>query len=383
MTGAHATRAAVWGLTSTGAAVRGSSTGGYRLEGYADDGYGVRGQDFGTTQARGYGGYFTSINGVCVYGYSSGATTVSNAYAPGVYGRSQNGSGVYGVSEGSRSAVYGESVDGNGIYVRSTNANGVYGSNDIGVCGGTGGATSSDCGVYGTGRNGIYAIRGKKSDTGPGLGVSGYNAGTGAGISGWCASASGVDGITSRADGNWGLCAADNIHYVSVTTLGAEMQVVQNGDTSLLEVGDVVKIAGMGAPLGGGLPSVILVRRARVASSSAVLGGVAGGDAREWLTVPPEGFTDPDNFLLQSQIGPIAPGETLQVVVRGPAKVKVAGGPSSRATFYPAARQQSLPRAPLVSIEGFEMARPGSVLGKALETWAGGEGLICVYVTLQ
>ncbi|MDX9954639.1 MAG: hypothetical protein RBT75_11110 [Anaerolineae bacterium] len=386
MAGAHATRAAVWGYTSTGDAVRGTSAGGYGLAGYTDDGYAVRGLDSGTTQARGYGGYFSSANGIGVYGYSSGLTTASNAYAPGVYGRSQNGVGVYGLSDTSRAGVYGESTSSFGVYGRSSTDAGVYGysSSDVGVYGYTGGNDSNDYGVLGRGGDGTYAVRGYKSGSGSGLGVYGQNDGTGSGVSGNSVSYVGVYAYTARGDNNWGLYTSDNIHYASVTALGAEMQVVQNGDTAPLEVGDVVEIAGMDAPLDEGLPPVILVRRVREAGSSAVLGVVASGYAREWLNAPPEGPTDPDSALLQSQTGPIAPGETLQVVVRGPAQVKVAGGAFNLGDLLSGgAVVGCAQRAALVSIEGVELAPPGSVLGKALEAWDGGEGLIYVYITLQ
>lgn len=386
MAGTNATRAAVWGYTSTGSAVRGTSAGGYGLEGYTNDGYAVRGQDSGTTQSRGYGGYFTSVNGVGVYGYSSGTSTATNMHAPGVYGRSANGSGVYGLSDSAQSGVQGESTAGFGVHGRSSTSTGVYGysSNATGVHGATGGSSSDDHGVYGTGGNGTYAIYGYKSGSGSGLGVYGTNDGSGSGVSGSSASYVGVYGSTSKVDGNWGLYTVDNIHYASVTALGAEMQVVQNGDTAPLEVGDVVEIAGMDAPLDEGLPPVILVRRVREAGSSAILGVVASGYAREWLTAPPEGPVDPDSALLQSQTGPIAPGETLQVVVRGPARVKVAGGPLQPGDLLSGgAVAGCAQKAALVTIEGFEIAPPGSVLGKALEAWDGGEGLLYVYITLQ
>lgn len=46
--------------------------------------------------ATGYAGYFSSTNGIGVYGYSSGDRSAPNIYAPGVYGQSNQGVGVYG-----------------------------------------------------------------------------------------------------------------------------------------------------------------------------------------------------------------------------------------------------------------------------------------------
>jgi hypothetical protein len=123
---------AVLGSTATGSAVYGESAGGYGVNGYSDNGYAVRGVDAGTETARGYGGYFTSDNGVGVYGYSGADRTVSNNYAPGVYGRSANGVGVYGVSESSApsAGVYGQASTGSAVRGESSDGYGVYGYSD-------------------------------------------------------------------------------------------------------------------------------------------------------------------------------------------------------------------------------------------------------------
>ena len=124
MAGAHATRAAIWSTTSTGDAVRGRSAGGYGLAGYTDDGYAVYGQDAGTTTARGYGGYFTSQNGVGVYGASSATPYYTNMHVPGVYGSSANGVGVYGTG---KTGVRGESKTDIAVYAQTGNASNNYG----------------------------------------------------------------------------------------------------------------------------------------------------------------------------------------------------------------------------------------------------------------
>ncbi len=91
----------VYGLiaqSSSGSAVLGRSAGGIGLTGATETGYGVYGYDIGTQQARGYGGYFYSANGIGVYGESWGTRTHPNIYSPGVYGMSWNGVGVLGRS---------------------------------------------------------------------------------------------------------------------------------------------------------------------------------------------------------------------------------------------------------------------------------------------
>jgi hypothetical protein len=391
MTGTNATRAAVWGYTSTGDAVRGTSAGGYGLAGYTDDGYAVRGVDAGSSTARGYGGYFTSANGVGVYGYSNAAPHQTNMYAPGVYGRSLNGTGVYGLSDSDDAGVTGQSSAGNGVYGRSQDGSGLrgYSSNATGVYGATGGATNTDYGVYGTGGNGTYGVVGYKTGASGGLGVYGENEGTGSGVYGHSVDGFGIYGATGLATNNYGIYTPDNLYSANYHTLGAAMQIVQSSDTEPLEAGDVVEIAGMGASPAEGLPPVIQVRKVREAGSSAVLGVVASGYAREWLvdasSDDPGAASGANREISLSDAGPIAPGGYLLVVVRGPVQVKVDGSSAIRPgdLLSSAAQAGYAQKAPLASVEGSPAAQPGNFLGKALEAWDGGQGRIYVFVTLQ
>ena len=395
-----ATGAAIWSEAATGMAVYGTSPGGYGLYGYTENGYAVSGTDAGASQAHGFGGYFTSMNGVGVYGYSSAALTVNNFVAPGVFGKSLNGVGVYGVSEGTNSGVRGENTtSGRGVYGRSYSGRGVdgYSSTDIGVYGWTGGG-SGDYGVYGTGGDLTYGVYGFKSGTGGGLGVYGENDGTGAGVSGnsvdgagaWGYSGTyhGVHGVTAAADNNYGLYTADNLYSLNYHSLGATMQVVQNGDAEPLEPGDVVVIAGLGDAPADGLPRVIRVRKASEAGSTAVLGVVSASYARERFTTEgePTGASGPGDEIPPSEAKPVAPGDYLLVVVRGPCQVKAsaAGGTIQVGDLLASASVAGrVARAGSVPIDGAAMVAPGTVLGKALEPLDAGEGLIYIYVTLQ
>ncbi len=85
---------AVYGSAASGSAVHGTSVSGNGVYGYTENAHAVYGADVGTTQGRGYGGYFTSNTGVGVYGYSSATSHFANAYTPGVYGNSKYGVGV-------------------------------------------------------------------------------------------------------------------------------------------------------------------------------------------------------------------------------------------------------------------------------------------------
>lgn len=395
-----ATGAAIWGEAATGMAVYGNSPGGYGLYGYTENGYAVSGTDAGATQAHGFGGYFTSLNGVGVYGYSSAALTANNFVAPGVFGKSMNGVGVYGVSDGTNSGVRGENTtSGRGVYGRSYSGRGVdgYSSTDIGVYGWTGGG-SGDYGVYGTGGDYTYGVYGYKSGTGGGLGVYGENDGTGAGVSGnsvdgagaWGYSATyhGVHGVTAATDNNYGLYTGDNLYSLNYHSLGATMQVVQNGDTEPLEPGDVVVIAGLGDAPAEGLPPVILVRKASEAGSTAVLGVVSASYAKEQLAAGGDviGAGGLDGEIPLSEAKPVVPGDYMLVVVRGPCQVKAsaAGGAIQVGDLLAnAGAAGHAAKAGAVLVDGVAMAAPGTVLGKALEPLDKGEGLIYVYVMLQ
>ena len=74
--------------------------------------------------ATGYAGYFSSDEGIGVYGYSNGDRSEPNPLAPGVYGESNKGVGVYGVGDTSNFATFynegGYFVGGKGLYARGT-----------------------------------------------------------------------------------------------------------------------------------------------------------------------------------------------------------------------------------------------------------------------
>jgi hypothetical protein len=80
---------------ATGTALRVESTEGIGLHGSGRV-YGIYGASSAPGQGAGYGGYFVSSTGIGVSGRSTAAVTGNNAYAPGVYGYSQQGAGVMG-----------------------------------------------------------------------------------------------------------------------------------------------------------------------------------------------------------------------------------------------------------------------------------------------
>ncbi len=209
MAGTHATRAAVWGYTSTGDAVRGTSAGGYGLAGYTDDGYAVYGLDGGTTASKGYAGLFHSANGIGLKASTDSNQHYNHAgifeanYGYGVYAQSDQNNAIRAVGgsdsdlagvwqPGGKVGVVGLSGSGRGVYGSSRDWYGVsgYSSNSLGVYGSTNSTTGA--GVIGVGpshnwsdfgsayfmpgglfygRNGVVGM----TQTAAGYGVLGYN----------------------------------------------------------------------------------------------------------------------------------------------------------------------------------------------------------------
>jgi hypothetical protein len=94
----------VAGYSQRGVGVLGQAATGFGVYGTSDGSglggvgraYGIYGASSSTTQGAGYGGYFESSTGIGVAGRSTALPTVSNLYAPGVYGYSNNGVGIMG-----------------------------------------------------------------------------------------------------------------------------------------------------------------------------------------------------------------------------------------------------------------------------------------------
>jgi hypothetical protein len=115
---------------------------------------------------------------------------------------------------------------------------------------------------------------------------------------------------------------------------------------------------------------MILVSKASAAHSTAVAGVVYARSNLEGATLE----------------GAAQPGETLLVVVQGPARVKVS---AAAGTIQPGDLLSSSDQAGVaasaakITIEGIQTVLPGTVFAKALEALESGEGWIYVFVTLQ
>lgn len=240
---------------ASGTAVRSYTPGGTGVLGWTDDGFGVYGYDAGTAQARGYGGYFYSSNGVGVYGRSYGQSYYSNMYAPGVYGRSEHGAGVYGRSEATSWPAYGGYFEGQiGVAARSTggtNYSAVFNNNDY---------------------RALYA----NGDT-------------------W---------YDAYFGGSTGIYAAN---YYSL--LGDRLVAVNGGEENL-QPGDVVAMAGVAdGPRG---EPVLVVQRADSSNAAAVIGVVAQAMQVEERELENQTYVD-----VRPVEGDVAPGQYLALITSG------------------------------------------------------------------
>lgn len=105
----------VYGTSVHGVGVVGEVATGFAVYGISDgvgaggvgQAFGVYGASSATTQGSGYGGYFTSSTGIGVSGRSTAFSTLTNRFAPGVYGYSQRGAGIYGEAGSGAGSVAG------------------------------------------------------------------------------------------------------------------------------------------------------------------------------------------------------------------------------------------------------------------------------------
>jgi hypothetical protein len=263
---------AILSQSSTASAVRGESPGGIGVNGYTDDGYAVFGSDGGTAESAGYGGYFTTNNGVGVYGRSFASSHYNNMYAPGVYGHSYYGTGVYGKTECTGWPCYGGFFEGSvGVRARSN-------------------GTSTDSGYAGSfvseNFRAVYANS----------------------MAGW---------YDAYFDGVFGIYSAGG--YDSPA---ASRTVAVNGGDEPLEPGDVVAIVGVVESPAGGEP-LLSVARAGAANRNAVVGVAVQALHAEMREVEGVGTS----WDVQPVEGAVSPGGYVAIVTSGlVAEVRVEAG---------------------------------------------------------
>jgi len=330
--GSHPDALLVLRNLGTGASLKANSEGGgpgIRAESKSDDGvYGITGQ-------KGKSG---------VYGFST--------VGVGVTARSDSNDGLVGwTGNKDKSAVWGHSTEGIGVRGDSTDNDGVRGASTQGA--GVVGRSEEDDGVVGwTGTKGKSGVWGHSTE---GTGVSGSSDRTG--VHGWSDEGTGV--LAASKQGTALYVDGTSIFKNYASFEGGHGDLAENYyGTGFLEGGDVVVIDS-----GAGLT----LKAASRANDTAVAGIISTAPAMRL------------KGLIDNDLG-------VPLVIAGRTLCKVDAGhgpivPGDLLTSSPT-RGYAMKAQPVV-VGGLALYRPGTIIGKALEAWENGKGLIMVLVTLQ
>jgi hypothetical protein len=286
------------------------------------------------------------------------------------YGSTTNGYGLVVSNAGTGDGVRGYSNSTTNTYA------GIYGVNNGGTTGGTGGS-----GIYGYSSNGYAGY------------FEGHNYN---GLLGTSDSAIGVYAVDGGADhdNSWALYADGDIYTNDDLTVGDHLavggtstftgaktgfvvDVAQNDDKVSLEAGDVVVISGAGSAVIGEIP-VIKVRRASESDSSAVVGVVD----QHYIPAPkPAQTTGQGEAKVESTFEDetIQPGEYLTVVTLGSYKIIKVDASFGAIEPGDLLVSSTNPGYAMVSHD----PKVGTVIGKALEGLASGTGTIAVLISYQ
>jgi hypothetical protein len=410
VTGASTENIGVWGKSSWVEGVLGESTYGHGVRGESTWAYGVRGESTYSTGVWGVATDPEAFSGVhgetnSIYSSDAGVEGHADNEASGVEARNYN-------LDDPATASY-------GLRASSNNSHGIYS---------TGGSGSGDYGGYFTGFGGILV---ETAETEPGQAVyatsgdaeAGYfdaanddgvrAFGHGAGFNGvyaYGADGYGVWGNSGVVDG-YGLYTSDRIYTGGGCVGCTSMIIAQNGSDATLEPGDVVAVLGIAEPPSESYARpVLLVTKADVASSQGVVGVVEGRYVVELITdeeariethyeeiVDPEGKHEPDRVPVHEVIveevtwenarattEPVPPGERMTIVYRGLTQVKADASLGAVAVgdlVFASGGAGFVAKAPTAA-DGGALAS-GTIIGKALEPLAEGQGLIWVLVDLQ
>ena len=304
-------------------------------------GYGINGLNEATTgNAVGTYGESRSSTGIGVHGIAITTTGWTNGVMGDNY--STEGNGVIGkahATSGSANGVYGESLSPNGEGVLGRNAaggNGVWGSATTGS--GIGGSSSSGSGVWGI------------STTGTGVG--GFST---SGVGLWTRSVSGdliVAYGSSDTDREFRVSNDGNVYADGTFHTGgadfAEMMPAHAG----LEAGDVL-IIGADGQLTLSVEAYQTAVVGVYSTAPGFLGGAAeDGDAGDNIPLAIVGIVP---VKVSAENGPIQPGDLLTT--------------------------SATPGYAMVCTNRIDCI--GAIIGKALESWTEGSGVISVLVTLQ
>jgi hypothetical protein len=185
---------------------------------------------------------------------------------------------------------------------------------------------------------------------------------------------------TSNALGEWALYSVDNVQAGNVLASGFSLLAQVTGPDAL-ELGDVVAVTGVAAPVPGGTDALPMVRLADSAEYTGLIGVV--NRRMVWALAP--GKEDEGAMSMQSAEGAAQPGDYVMLVVAGVTQVKVAPGAVITAgERLTADRLPGQARALQTQvIEGMRVTEGAPTIGVALETPAVGQKTIAVYVNLR
>lgn len=358
----------------------------------------------------GAGGYFTSTYGYGVHSTSCdldgvrGVSPGSGVADNGVYGETNSTysgeAGVFGYNDGEGPGVYGHGIyadTGYGVRASSSYAHALYADSDS--------SSYSHYGGWFTGPQGVYATSEQASSDA--MTARCTAGGACWGLDTHSDTSYAIYASTGDSSDNYGLYTPDNIYSNNFHSASGFSLIAQNGGDNDLEVGDLVVVSGMAAPLPESNVPLLVVQQAETASAVGVVGVVETAYEIKMVSKPevvfhkteipdPEGGESDVVYLpeaidrqvpSQSAIdGSVKPGGLMVLKVQGIAQVRVdaSAGTIQVGDLLTAGTQGRATKAQAVVAEGdISGYLSGALVGKALEPLTEGQGLLWVLVDLR
>lgn len=337
---------------------------------------GIPGQEVGVRgeAADGYGVAGASTTSIGVYGYSSQNTGIW-----GTTGASGN-PGVYGYNTGSGNGVQGYSASGDGVLGSSGSTNGAGVRGESGSAWGELGSRSySGAPYYFSWSYGVYGV-----GSGASFDYGGYFDGETYGAYA-TSDLYGVYGSTTDASNDYGLYTPDNVYVGGKLDLvgavdpviGERFEVHPEGEYA---VGDLLVIDPES-------PYLILSTEPNDTKVIGVVGPTVDiKDGELMVIVLGYHGAKPDDSPPPGEPGEVGATASEEAPTRTVARIKADAdtGAIQRGDLLTTSPNPGhAMRAEPVDVGGVEIYRPGTIIGKALESLDAGQGLIEVFVALQ
>lgn len=398
------------------AGVSGTSAGGYGVYGYSDFSHGLVGEATGMANGVRGGAYA----GAGVYGLSS--------YGPGIYGFSTLSNGLVGEATGSLNAVQGNAYAGAGVSGYSGFGYGVYGYSDTtngivgeatglnaGVSGGShsgrgvSGSSTFGYGAYGTSLNnnavvgeatgyfaGVYGVTnlgsGVAGSSWGGYGVYGYSQNSNGVVGESSGSYAGVYGIGHNSVGVYAIGAGQNPGVIGYSASGYGLLGDSGGDYGVaskkkmiatqFEVGnaDIAEYFPVRGPEAEPGDVMVIAESAKMELERC---------AKEYDCHAAGVVSTAPGVALAKKDGVISPGHNegeklIAMAGRVPCKVDASYGAIRPGDLLTTSQTPGHARkAEMIELNGRQIAPMGAIIGKALESWDQGAGVIRILVSLQ